>query len=157
MHWHATGRMIQAGVALVATMTDSARKEKCFAWLCGYASHVVADVTIHPVVRLMCKGDSKLHRKIETHQDSYIADLLNVGALEDTDLFVGLESCFPGLNPYAVPFKHYKVTIVRAGKAFSVLVCDEDGAHALLEDASCTVQLDRKPWQQSRSRHASRR
>lgn len=95
MHRQATGQMIQAGVAPVAAMTDSARKEKCFAWLCGYASHVVADVTIHPVVRLMCKGDSNLHRKIETHQDSYIADLLNVGPLEDTDLFVGVESCFP--------------------------------------------------------------
>lgn len=46
-------------------------------------------------------------------------------------------------------FKHYKVTTVRGGKAFTVLVCDEDGAHALLEDASCTVKLDLKPWQQS--------
>jgi hypothetical protein len=46
-------------------------------------------------------------------------------------------------------FKHYMVTVVRAGQAFSVLVCDEDGSHALLEDASCTVKLDRKPWQQS--------
>lgn len=46
-------------------------------------------------------------------------------------------------------FKPYKLIITRAGSAFSVLVCTEDGAHALLEDASCTVKLDRKAWQQS--------
>lgn len=48
-------------------------------------------------------------------------------------------------------FKDYKVTITRAGNVFSVLVCTRDGAHALLEDASCTVKLDRKLWQESPS------
>ncbi len=95
MHWNASGQMVHAGVALVAAVPDDERKRKCFAWLCGYASHVVADVVVHPVIRLICKGDSHLHRKAETHQDSFIADTLKVGALENTDMFVGLESSFP--------------------------------------------------------------
>ncbi len=46
-------------------------------------------------------------------------------------------------------FRRYKVTLTRAGGAFSLLVCTSDGARALLEDASCTPELDRTPWQQT--------
>lgn len=46
-------------------------------------------------------------------------------------------------------FRPYKVTLTRAGGAFSLLVCTPDGARALLEDASCTPELDGTPWQQT--------
>ncbi len=47
-------------------------------------------------------------------------------------------------------FERYKVITLRGpGTAFSVLVCDKAGAHALLEDVSCTKDLDRARWQES--------
>jgi hypothetical protein len=46
----------------------------------GYAAHVVADVTIHPVIEL-CVSDSTLnamaHRRCELHQDAYIFRRMN--------------------------------------------------------------------------------
>lgn len=121
MHWTNTGQMIHAGVALVTAMTDVARRDKCFAWLCGYASHVAADVTVHPVIRLMCKGNSMLHRKIEMHQDAYIADVLDVGDLDDTDLFDGLESCFRG--------SHFDPDIASLWNAMLKQTYPDDWAH----------------------------
>jgi hypothetical protein len=96
MHTESTGKMIREGTALVAAMTDTGRQQKCFAWLCGYASHVAADVTVHPVVNLKSGGSSVVHRLIEMHQDSFIWDRLNVGAIGEANPFIGLNSCFPG-------------------------------------------------------------
>lgn len=95
MHKKATGKMIREGVALVAAMTDVARKQKCFAWLCGYAAHVATDVTVHPVVQLRSHHDSKVHRLCEMHQDTYIWDRLKVGPIGSSNPFRALESCFP--------------------------------------------------------------
>lgn len=51
-------------------------KEKCFAWFCGYASHIVADVTVHPVVNMKVgyyeEGNEAAHRRMEMHQDVLI-------------------------------------------------------------------------------------
>ncbi|MFZ2634325.1 MAG: zinc dependent phospholipase C family protein [Desulfosalsimonadaceae bacterium] len=51
-------------------------QDKCFAWSLGYASHVTADVTCHPVTNLLVgdyeANNQKDHRESEMHQDVYI-------------------------------------------------------------------------------------
>jgi hypothetical protein len=49
--------------------------QRCIAWLFGYAAHVVADMTVHPVIE--CKvgpyeGHETPHRICEMHQDAHI-------------------------------------------------------------------------------------
>lgn len=51
-------------------------QSKCFAWFLGYASHITADVTCHPVTNLLVgdyEADNQItHRVSEMHQDVYI-------------------------------------------------------------------------------------
>lgn len=81
MHYTHTGIMVQEGSKLLRGL-DGEKRNKCLAWLMGYASHVTADMTIHPVVELKVgkyddnKGD---HRTCEMHQDVFIFRRLNVG------------------------------------------------------------------------------
>ncbi len=44
------------------------------------------------------------------------------------------------------PFSAYTLKVLRQGRHAIVLVCTEDGAIALLEDAGCTAELDRHRW-----------
>jgi hypothetical protein len=52
------------------------RQSKCLAWFYGYISHVIADVTCHPVTNLLVgdyEADNQIaHRESEMHQDVYI-------------------------------------------------------------------------------------
>lgn len=41
------------------------------------------------------------------------------------------------------PFKGYTLRVLREGKHAVVLVCDAEGRQALLEDAGCTMPLER--------------
>ncbi|HXZ43740.1 MAG TPA: zinc dependent phospholipase C family protein [archaeon] len=74
MHYVNTVGMIRAGISQVARLTGEPRL-KGLAWLLGYAAHVAADVTVHPVVRLRV-GDYEehktAHRTCEMHEDVYI-------------------------------------------------------------------------------------
>lgn len=51
-------------------------QSRCLAWFLGYASHVTADVTCHPVTNLLVgdyeAGNQVAHRVSELHQDVYI-------------------------------------------------------------------------------------
>ncbi|MBL4693209.1 MAG: zinc dependent phospholipase C family protein [Magnetovibrio sp.] len=82
MHYTNTTQMIRSGVLAVAKMSGD-KQSKCLAWLLGYAAHVAADVTIHPIVELKVgpyKGNETHHRICEMHQDAYIYnDRLNLG------------------------------------------------------------------------------
>lgn len=49
-------------------------------------------------------------------------------------------------------FTGYKVRVLAKERHSVVLVCTEDGQRALLEDAECTVPLDRHHWKNSQSR-----
>lgn len=84
MHYKKTGQMIKTGVEIVRQLKDSKRM-KAFAWLLGYTAHVIADVTIHPVVEMKVgpyEQNKTLHRVCEMHQDAYIfPKTLNVGAV----------------------------------------------------------------------------
>lgn len=81
MHYIQTGEMIHAGVSRLKAMQGETQR-KGLAWLLGYSSHVVADVTIHPIVELQVGSyaDHKMgHRTCEMHQDAYIFQRLNLG------------------------------------------------------------------------------
>ena len=83
MHYQKTGDMVKAGIDLIRKL-DGPSQQKTFAWLLGYTSHVVTDVTIHPVVELKVGEYQKnkgRHRICEMHQDAYIFQRLNIGEI----------------------------------------------------------------------------
>lgn len=100
MHYVRTGEMIKAGVAIIRGLSGE-EKRKAFSWLLGYTAHVIADVTIHPVVELKVgpyAENKKNHRICEMHQDAYIFQRLalgDVGLSEHLDS--GIRKCtLPG-------------------------------------------------------------
>jgi hypothetical protein len=83
MHYESTGDMIKAGIDQIRNL-DGPSRQKAFSWLLGYASHVVTDVTIHPVVELkvgVYQENKGRHRICEMHQDAYIFQRLNLGEI----------------------------------------------------------------------------
>jgi hypothetical protein len=73
-------------------------------------------------------------------------DPTGTAALSDRELLERSTSTDPTLLK---SFDRYKVTIQRADKEVSLLVCTRDGARGLLEDASCTGKLDLTLWERS--------
>lgn len=47
------------------------------------------------------------------------------------------------------PFRSYSVLVLHADRHAVVLVCSEDQAAGLLEDAGCTTPMDRHLWQKT--------
>ena len=96
MHYTNTGYMIGHGIQHLSSVRQDAR-EKCIAWLCGYAAHVVADLTIHPIVELRVgpyQQNATDHRTCEMHQDAYIFERMNVGELGASEhLDSGISRC----------------------------------------------------------------
>jgi len=82
MHSTHTGPAIFAGAEHVRNLPPGKVKEKCLAWLMGYAAHVVTDMCMHPVIELKVgpyKGNEIAHRKCEMHQDAYIFGRIGKG------------------------------------------------------------------------------
>jgi hypothetical protein len=96
MHYTRTGRIVQAGVKMLLEISGE-RQLKCLAWLFGYASHVTADVTIHPVVEMKVgpyAENKEEHRTCEMHQDAYIFQRINVAEVGISDhLESGIGAC----------------------------------------------------------------
>lgn len=96
MHYTSTGYMIGHGIEHLSDVRPEARN-KCIAWLFGYAAHVVADLTIHPIVELRVGPYHKNaadHRTCEMHQDAYIFDRMNVGEVGASEhLDSGISRC----------------------------------------------------------------
>jgi hypothetical protein len=81
MHYEKTGDMIKTGINLIRKL-DGISQQKAFSWLLGYTSHVITDVTIHPVIELKVgeyQKNKDKHRICEMHQDAYIFQRLNLG------------------------------------------------------------------------------
>jgi hypothetical protein len=77
MHYWQTADFLRRGVRHLSTAGDlqSPSAQKCIAWLFGFASHVVADLTVHPVIELIVGpyvGNERRHRVCEMHQDVHI-------------------------------------------------------------------------------------
>lgn len=96
MHYTRTGDLIKAGVARVRVLQGEARR-KGITWLLGYAAHVAADMTIHPVIELKVGtyAENKTdHRICEMHQDAYIFQRLNLGEIGLSEHFdSGIRRC----------------------------------------------------------------
>lgn len=100
--------IIHVGIEYVRELKDK-EKAKCLAWLLGYMSHVIADVTCHPITNLLV-GDYEggkykdpsnevKHRISEIHQDIYITDKIfgeTVGKSEHFAKIIG--NCTEGGN-----------------------------------------------------------
>lgn len=79
MHYERSGDVVRVGVRLLraryaAEKTDE-RYLRVLAWLFGYASHVMLDASIHPVVRAIVGeyAENKTeHRTCEMYMDAYI-------------------------------------------------------------------------------------
>ena len=77
--------LLRAGAKAVAAIADENIRHKCLAWLFGFASHLVTDGVIHPVVNLkvgVYEQHKTEHRVCEMNQDVYIDRRLGLGALD---------------------------------------------------------------------------
>lgn len=85
MHKGHAVALLRNGIAKIRDMADDNLRQKCMAWLFGFASHVATDGTIHPVVNLKVgpyEDNKPEHRRCEMSQDVYVHRKLNLGALE---------------------------------------------------------------------------
>lgn len=85
MHKGHAVALLRNGAAKIHDVADDNIRQKCMAWLFGFASHVATDGTIHPVVNLKVgpyEQNKPEHRRCEMSQDVYVHSKLNLGALE---------------------------------------------------------------------------
>ena len=83
MHYSSTGERIKTGVAETKKLAGADRL-KAFAWLAGFAAHMITDVTIHPVVELKVgpyEQNQTAHRVCEMNQDAHIYQRLRLGPI----------------------------------------------------------------------------
>jgi len=96
MHYQRTGDRLKAGIRFVRTMPEP-EKYKALAWLLGFTSHIITDVTIHPVVELKVgpyEGNEKAHRICEMHQDVFIYKKMDVGDIYHANFLKnGIATC----------------------------------------------------------------
>src|ERR1700690_2547695 len=78
-HYVNTGDMVRAGVKMLRSRypleKETIEFERALAWLYGYASHVVFDASVHPVVRAIVgeyEQHKTEHRACEMCMDSFI-------------------------------------------------------------------------------------
>ena len=74
MHYENTGDFVRHGIKNLLALHGEAFNT-CLAWLCGFATHLVTDSVIHPVVQAIVGPDifnKTEHRHCELTQDSYI-------------------------------------------------------------------------------------
>lgn len=77
--------LLRNEVAKIRDMADDNVRQKCMAWLFGFASHVATDGTIHPVVNLKVgpyEKNKTEHWRCEMSQDVYAHSRLNLGVLD---------------------------------------------------------------------------
>ena len=74
MHYEKTNDFVRYGIRNLLGLKGEAYNV-CLAWLCGFASHLVTDSVIHPVVQAIVGPyifNKDEHRHCEMTQDSYI-------------------------------------------------------------------------------------
>lgn len=75
MHYENTGDFIRHGIQRLPGVIGDKNFDSCFSWLCGFASHLITDSVVHPVVQAIVGPyvfNSGEHRHCEMIQDSYI-------------------------------------------------------------------------------------
>jgi hypothetical protein len=98
MHYHQTNGIVNLGVRTLAIHRQASAWEAKLAWLCGFASHLIADATVHPVVERIvgpCTDPDTMsgHHACENFQDTFIMqDILNMNVTE-SEYISFLRSC----------------------------------------------------------------
>lgn len=97
MHLSNTATVLKTGIATVRGL-KAAERSRVTAWLFGYAAHMTADMTIHPVIQALVgpyEQNKAAHRQCEMHQDSYIfPKIMNVGETAlSQHLATGIAAC----------------------------------------------------------------
>lgn len=79
MHKGKTNQMVKCALPLLhrarIANPDAQEWRQQFAWLLGFVSHIIADVTIHPVVNIRVgkyELNKEAHRRCEMNQDVWI-------------------------------------------------------------------------------------
>ncbi len=104
MHYERVGILIRSLIFRVKILPVD-QKEQCFAWLAGFVSHVIMDITVHPVVELRVGSYRKhkldnQHQICEMHQDSYIWQRLGISHICFSEkLQHNIRSCSDQSNP----------------------------------------------------------
>jgi hypothetical protein len=111
MHYEGVAGFIHEGVRRLAAMDRTGDSfGMCLAWFCGYVSHVVADVYVHPVVNTIVHGPyvftHKEHAACELAQDIHIFhtktgdDIVKANPREGTFAFLRiLDDCSAPKQP----------------------------------------------------------
>lgn len=96
MHYERTGDRLRAGMDYVKSLAGE-DKYKALAWLLGFTSHIITDISIHPVVELKVgpyAENAREHRVCEMHQDVFIYSYMNVGTIYgDNFIHSGIAGC----------------------------------------------------------------
>lgn len=103
MHYERVGATLAAGVRAVRAQGDETQRQRAFAWLLGYAAHVVTDMTIHPIVERKVgpyAENKTAHRVCEMNQDAYIFRRLDLGEIGLAEhLGSGIATCVDAADP----------------------------------------------------------
>jgi hypothetical protein len=112
MHSENTGAVVDAGLKLLCLRAGD-EHDTCLAWLWGYATHLVADTVIHPIVNLAVGGVAPFteteHGECEITQDTWIFDRIRgCGIAQGSAEYVqSLRDCSDPTDPDSVnPFIH---------------------------------------------------
>ena len=106
MHYENTGAFVQHGMERLLSLSGDTFSV-CQAWLAGYASHVITDSVIHPVVQAIVGPyifNSTEHRHCEMVQDAFIfhdikGQEISYTALDGTDYCSMLKKCSDPEDP----------------------------------------------------------
>jgi hypothetical protein len=100
-HHDTTDAVIRNAIAILRTW-DGDKQAKGLAWLLGYLTHLVMDVTMHPVVNKKVgpyEQNKSEHRRCEMSQDVYIFDkLMNLDVKLSEFLNSGILRCGPNAS-----------------------------------------------------------
>lgn len=107
MHYVRPADLVRCGVGKLLDMSFAlADTRACMAWLFGYAAHIIADCTIHPVVEkrvgpYAIKANRSAHTRCELDQDVFIFNRITGSEITTTDFldFTELRQCGIDGNP----------------------------------------------------------
>ncbi len=125
---HKRGAMavVRAAARRVHGEPDALRRRQGLAWVLGFASHVVADAVVHPIVNAIA-GDyyesaenARKHKECELHQDTYIYQELELDVIGRAammkEIAAGCSEGGRGLNPWiAALWRDSLVEVYRDG------------------------------------------
>ncbi|HEY5993354.1 MAG TPA: zinc dependent phospholipase C family protein [Gallionellaceae bacterium] len=105
MHKEHALELLRSGIAKLRGMENDNVRQKCMAWLFGFASHVATDGTIHPIVNIKVHGAYEQHktehRRCEMSQDVYAQRRLNLGAISyNRQISYNIINCSDGDNDH---------------------------------------------------------